>query len=98
MTAEHIFKSHLPDITIPNDLSLPQFILSHAAKHGSKAAYVVGDEPNGRQVTFAQVVGLTRKVCHGLLFKYEGRVRSEDLCFGLPPKLALLCWFFLHAS
>jgi len=58
-----ILRSPLPDVSYP-DVSLPAFVLEHAAEHGSKPALI--DGPSGRTITYAELAGATRRLAGAL--------------------------------
>ena len=58
-----ILRSPLPDVSYP-DVSLPAFVLEHAAEHGSKPALI--DGPSGRTITYAELAGATQRLAGAL--------------------------------
>src|SRR5579871_5505788 len=61
--AERIIRCEYPDVEIP-DVSIPEFVLGHAAERGEKVAIIDGG--TGRTLTYAQVVDQVRRVAAGL--------------------------------
>jgi acyl-CoA synthetase (AMP-forming)/AMP-acid ligase II len=59
----HIIRCQFPNVDIP-EISLTEFVLGAAAARGDKPALV--DGPTGRTITYAQLVGLIRRVAAGL--------------------------------
>ncbi len=59
-----IIRSPSPAVTIPEDVTLPQFVLRHAAVEPNKPALI--DGPSGRTLTFGQLAGAVRMVASGL--------------------------------
>jgi acyl-CoA synthetase (AMP-forming)/AMP-acid ligase II len=60
------FRSHLPDVDIP-DVSLTKFVLGAAERFGDKAAFVEGT--SGRVTTYAQLVSDVRSAAAALARK-----------------------------
>jgi acyl-CoA synthetase (AMP-forming)/AMP-acid ligase II len=58
-----IFRSHYPDVAIP-EMSLSSFVLAHAAERGDRPALI--DGPRGRTITYAQLPALVGRVAAGL--------------------------------
>ncbi len=59
-----IFKSPYPDVTIPEDMSLTQYVFQQAEKLADKVAII--DGPTGRTLTYGQLVGAIKQVATGL--------------------------------
>src|SRR5882672_978782 len=64
--AANIIPCQFPDVDIP-EVSLTEFVLGKAAERGDKPAFI--DGPSGRTVTYAQLVGVVRRVAAGLAAK-----------------------------
>ncbi|KAG9130105.1 hypothetical protein Leryth_012845 [Lithospermum erythrorhizon] len=50
---EHIFRSKYPAIQVPDDLTLPEFVLQNAEAHSDKVAFV--EAVTGKRYTYGQV-------------------------------------------
>lgn len=59
-----IFKSPYPDVTIPTDVTLTEFVFQHVEKFADKSAIV--DGPTGRTLTYGQLYGAIQAVAAGL--------------------------------
>ncbi len=59
-----IFKSPHPDVTIPEDITLTDYVFQQAEKWGDKAAII--DGPSGRTLTYAQLIGAIKAAAAGL--------------------------------
>lgn len=56
---EHVFGSRFPAVTVPDDMTLPQFVLQNAELYADKVAFV--EAVTGKQITYSDVVrGTTR--------------------------------------
>lgn len=77
----HVFKSRYPDVTIPDNVSLPQFVLSKALQHGDKIAFRDGST-DGRTLTFKQVYGMSYKLAAGL--HARGFKKGDVFCCWAP--------------
>lgn len=66
-----IIRSPVPDLAIPDNISLPDFVLQHAKDLPNKAAFI--DGPSGRTITFAQLAGAVRMVACGLADRGFGK-------------------------
>ncbi|XP_041009902.1 4-coumarate--CoA ligase-like 1 [Juglans microcarpa x Juglans regia] len=51
---EHVFKSRFPAVTVPDDMTLPQFVLQNAELYADKVAFV--EAVTGKQITYSDVV------------------------------------------
>jgi acyl-CoA synthetase (AMP-forming)/AMP-acid ligase II len=82
-----IFRSPLGDVTVP-EVTLPAYVLEHAAARGDKPAIVEG--PTGRTLTYAELVRAVGSVAAGL----EARgLRAGDvlaLCAPNVPEYAVV--------
>src|SRR5262245_37305131 len=58
-----IFRSHYPDVAIP-ETSLSSFVLARAAERGDKPALI--DGPSGRTITYAQLPRFVGRVATSL--------------------------------
>jgi len=94
----HVFKSRYPDVTIPDNVSLPQFVLSKALQHGDKIAFRDGST-DGRTLTFKQVYGMSYKLAAGL---HAGSFKKGDVfcCWApnIPEYPVRLLFSHVHAS
>ncbi|TVU13508.1 hypothetical protein EJB05_40568, partial [Eragrostis curvula] len=52
---EHIFRSRFPAVTVPDDVTVPEFVLAGAEAHADKVALVEA-APGGRSYTYGEVV------------------------------------------
>jgi len=62
-----IFKSPYPAVTIPEDMTLTDYVFQHSQKWPDKPAIV--DGPSGRTLTYVQLVGAIKKAAAGLAQK-----------------------------
>ncbi|XP_072046258.1 uncharacterized protein [Amphiura filiformis] len=62
-----VIKSRFPDVDIPSNISLADFVFEHFDKYGDSEALV--DAASGRSYTFAQVRGLSRRIGSALTRK-----------------------------
>lgn len=51
---EHIFRSQYPPVPVPENVTLPEFVLQNAELYGDKVAFV--DAESGKGVTYNEVV------------------------------------------
>ncbi|CAM6017935.1 unnamed protein product, partial [Sphagnum balticum] len=61
----HIFRSKLPDIDIPDHMTLPEYCMERASQWPEKAAIVDGN--SGKVLTFGELDLLSRRVAAGLV-------------------------------
>ncbi|KAJ7518665.1 hypothetical protein O6H91_20G002800 [Diphasiastrum complanatum] len=64
LSKEHVFRSKLPVIDIPNHQPLAQYILQRASEFSEKPCLI--DGPTGRELTYGEVELLSRRVAAGL--------------------------------
>ncbi|MCO5590769.1 hypothetical protein L7F22_044744 [Adiantum nelumboides] len=63
--AEYIFKSPLPDIDIPDHLTLHDYIFQNASLYPDKPCVI--DHSTGREISYAEVESASRRVAAGLV-------------------------------
>ncbi|KAL5552619.1 hypothetical protein UlMin_040020 [Ulmus minor] len=63
-TEEHIFRSRYPPVQVPDDLTLPEFVLQGAELYADKVAFV--EAVTGKQYTHGEVVRDTRRFAAAL--------------------------------
>lgn len=56
---EHIFRSRYKNVQIPDNVTLPEFVLHNAESYADKVAFV--DVTTRKQLTYAEVVRNTRR-------------------------------------
>nr|WIF19743.1 4-coumarate: coenzyme A ligase 1 [Odontosoria chinensis] len=78
-SGDHIFRSKLPDILIPNNLSLPQYCFEHIAQFADKPCLV---QTNGKSYTFAEVELYSRRIAAG--FSMLGIQKGDVVMLLLP--------------
>ncbi|KAF5198180.1 4-coumarate--CoA ligase-like [Thalictrum thalictroides] len=61
---EHVFKSQFSAVPVPENMTLPEFVLHEAELYADKVAIV--DPVTGKEFTYAQVVRDTRRFCKAL--------------------------------
>lgn len=61
---EHVFGSRFPAVTVPDDMTLPQFVLQNAELYADKVAFV--EAVTGKQITYSDVVRGTTRFCKAL--------------------------------
>ncbi|KAM7269038.1 hypothetical protein ACFE04_024535 [Oxalis oulophora] len=61
---EHIFRSKYPSVDVPDNVTLPEFVLSGAELYSDKVAFV--EVLTGKSYTYAQVVRDTRRFTKAL--------------------------------
>eukprot|EP01111_Echinosteliopsis_oligospora_P014728 TRINITY_DN5619_c0_g1_i1.p1 TRINITY_DN5619_c0_g1~~TRINITY_DN5619_c0_g1_i1.p1 ORF type:complete len:541 (-),score=168.88 TRINITY_DN5619_c0_g1_i1:56-1627(-) len=77
-----IFKSPLPDVVIPENVTLAQFVLEDFLKYGDKTALV--DAVSGRELSYKQVYHFVHKLAAG--FQRAG-VKRGDVIAILSPNI-----------
>ncbi|KAL8137810.1 hypothetical protein V2J09_003811 [Rumex salicifolius] len=63
--SEHIFRSKYGPVSVPNDVTLPDFVLQDAELYADKVAFV--EALTGKQYTYGQVARDTRRFAKALL-------------------------------
>lgn len=76
---EHIFRSKLPNIDIPNHLSLTQYCFEHIAEFADRPCLV---QSNGKNYTFAEVELFSRRIATG--FTQLGIEKGDVIMLLLP--------------
>lgn len=61
---EHIFRSQLPEVQVPNDITLPEFVLQNAELYGEHVAFV--EAVSGKAYTYSKVVRDTNRFAKAL--------------------------------
>ncbi|XP_057949597.1 4-coumarate--CoA ligase-like 1 [Malania oleifera] len=61
---EHIFRSRYPPVNVPDDVTLPEFVLQHAELYAEKVAFV--DAATGKECTYGEVIRDTRRFAKAL--------------------------------
>ncbi|CAI9109796.1 OLC1v1009698C1 [Oldenlandia corymbosa var. corymbosa] len=61
---EHIFRSRYPRVQVPNDLTLPEFVLQNAELYADKVAFV--DAASGKGKTYGEVTRDVRRFSKAL--------------------------------
>lgn len=61
---EHIFLSRFPSIPIPNNITLPEFVLQGAEEYAEKVAFV--EAATGKQFTYSQVINDIKRFAKSL--------------------------------
>ncbi|KAM3705993.1 hypothetical protein ACJW30_03G122200 [Castanea mollissima] len=61
---EHIFRSRFAPVTVPDDITLPEFVLQNAELYANKVAFV--EAVTGKGVTYSDVVRDTRRFSKAL--------------------------------
>lgn len=71
---EHVFRSRYPPVPVPENMTLPEFVLQDAELYSGNVAFV--DAVSGKQYTYAEVVRDTRRFAKALrsLGLRKGRV------------------------
>src|SRR5690349_18345706 len=81
-----IFESPLGDVTVP-DVTLPAFVLEHAAERGDRPALI--DGPTGRTLTYGDLERAVRSLAAGLADRRFGRGDVLALCAPNAPEYAV---------
>src|SRR4051812_28823873 len=81
-----IFESPLGDVTVP-DVTLPAFVLEHAAERGDRPALI--DGPTGRTLTYGDLARAVRSLAAGLADRGFGRGDVLALCAPNGPEYAV---------
>ncbi|KAK7838153.1 4-coumarate--coa ligase-like 1 [Quercus suber] len=76
---EHIFLSRFPAVPVPDDITLPEFVLQNAELYANKVAFV--EAVTGKEVTYSDVVRDTRRFSKALrsLGVRKGHVKGLGL-------------------
>ena len=81
-----IFESPLGDVAVP-DVTLPAFVLEHAAERGDRPALI--DGPTGRTLTYGDLARAVRSLAAGLADRGFGRGDVLALCAPNGPEYAV---------
>jgi len=81
-----IFESPLGDVTVP-DVTLPAFVLEHAAERGDRPALI--DGPTGSTLTYGDLERAVRSLAAGLADRGFGRGDVLALCAPNAPEYAV---------
>jgi acyl-CoA synthetase (AMP-forming)/AMP-acid ligase II len=81
-----IFESPLGDVAVP-DVTLPAFVLEHAAERGDRPALI--DGPTGRTLTYGDLARAVRSLAGGLADRGFGRGDVLALCAPNGPEYAV---------
>ncbi|TQD71802.1 hypothetical protein C1H46_042670 [Malus baccata] len=61
---EHIFRSWSPDVRVPDNITLPEFVLQNAELYAGNVAFV--EAVTGKKITYGKVVRDTRRFAKAL--------------------------------
>ncbi|KAK4597611.1 hypothetical protein RGQ29_015221 [Quercus rubra] len=61
---EHVFQSRFPAVPVPDNITLPEFVLQNAELYANKVAFV--EAVTGKEVTYSDVVRDTRRFSKAL--------------------------------
>ncbi|ERN07293.1 4-coumarate--CoA ligase 2 [Amborella trichopoda] len=93
ITKEHIYRSKLPDIEIPNHLPLHTYCFQHLDTFRSRPCLIDGS--TGRQYSYDEVHSISRRVASGLV---KLGIQQHDIIMLLLPNSPEFVFAFLGAS